>query len=262
MLPIFIFKNSMIDPTYLWIAQNVYPPKVQHRPWKMLIRRLLCWWVRVTFQVRTAKLRESNYIYSFNSVNSTPSPLKPNRDTTRTLSRIRRERWPVMTKMGKMWITKSNATKLFQCTGWLIGILKNWLLFWIYIIPLLSRVVETTLCRIILWVLMNFGWVVGYTPGVLKMNTQIEQFPYPRPIMFNFQLLRNDDHKQIHKSKYWFDNFFWGAWSYTSFFWGGGQKTVCFNNCVLSTPSVQGWTQHTRLRSEIDVHLGKLSQEL
>lgn len=45
--------------------------------------------------------------------------------------------------MGKMWITKSNATKLFQCTGWLIGILKNWLLFWIYIIPLLSRVVET-----------------------------------------------------------------------------------------------------------------------
>ena len=38
---------------------------------------------------------------------------------------------------------------------------------------------------------------------------------------------------------------------------GGGKKAVCFNNPVLSTPSVQGWAQHTRFRSEIDVHLVK-----
>lgn len=74
---------------------------------------------------------------------------------------------------------------------------------------------------------MTFGWVVGYTPGVLKMNTQIEQFPYPRPIMFNFQLLRNDDHKQIHKSKYWFDNFF-GEPDPIPLFFGGGTKNRLF----------------------------------
>ena len=51
--------------------------------------------------------------------------------------------------------------------------------------------------------------------------------------------------------------FFGSLILYLFFLGGGGQKTVCFNNCVLSTPSVQGWTQHTRLRSEIDVHLGK-----
>lgn len=113
---------------------------------------------------------------------------------------------------------------------------------------------------------MTFGWVVGYTPGVLKMNTQTEQFPYPRPIMFNFQLLRNDDHKQIHKSKYWLDKFFGEPDPIYPipffFFWGGDKKpfvstTACW---VLQVSKVELNTRDCAVK--LMCTWGKLSQEL
>ncbi len=97
---------------------------------------------------------------------------------------------------------------------------------------------------------MTFGWVVGHPPW----NSQNEH-PYQLPI-FNFQLLRNNDQKQIHQDKYWLGNFF-GNPDPIPFFRVGPKKAVCFNNRVESrTPSVQGRTQHTRFRSWIDVPLG------
>ena len=51
---------------------------------------------------------------------------------------------------------------------------------------------------------MTFGWVVGY-PFWNSPN----EHPYQKPI-FNFQLLRNNDRKQIHQAKYWLGNFFGG----------------------------------------------------